>query len=164
MSDNIRVGLVIAGTIDKSMVRTVAQTGRYGKQLTDTFKKANKQFAATGDVLKYQNQIEKLNRKVVAGTGGTEKLNRTIHDKTLKLRTAEKLMRKYGLSGSIPAPAGRYFLTHGPDSGGATIPSTNPLLETLGEAFRHRGGIPARSSALWWSSPADVAWRARHGP
>ena len=44
MSDNIRVGLVVAGT--------VAQTGRYGKQLTDTFKTANRQFAATGDVLK----------------------------------------------------------------------------------------------------------------
>ena len=98
MSDNIRVGLVVAGTVDKSMVRTVAQTGRYGKQLTDTFKTANKQFAATGDVLKYQNRIEKLNRQVVVATGDTSKLNRKIHEKTLQLRKSENLMRKYGLS------------------------------------------------------------------
>ena len=58
MSDNIRVGLVVAGTIDKSIVRTVAQTGRHGNQLTGTFKKANKQFAASGTVLKYQAGIE----------------------------------------------------------------------------------------------------------
>lgn len=64
MSDNIRVGLVVAGTVDKSMVRTVAQTGRHGKQLTDTFAKMNKQFAATDQVLKYSGQIEKLNSKV----------------------------------------------------------------------------------------------------
>lgn len=53
MSDNIRVGLVVAGTIDKAMVRTVAQTWRYGKQTTDTFNKASKQLAATGAVLRF---------------------------------------------------------------------------------------------------------------
>lgn len=98
MSDNFRTEFVVAATIDKSMRQTVAQTGRYGKQLTDTFKKANKQFAATGDVLEYQGQIAKLNRQVAAGVGDAAKLTRNIHEKKLKLREAESLMRKYGLS------------------------------------------------------------------
>ena len=64
MSDNLRLVLVVAATIDKSTIRTVAHTGRYGKQLTDTFKKTNKQFVATDKVLKFTAKIEELNRKV----------------------------------------------------------------------------------------------------
>ena len=67
---DLRLNMVVRGTVDRSMLKTVAQTSRHGKQLGATFEATNKKLAATDKVLKYTRGLENL-RKELDRSGGT---------------------------------------------------------------------------------------------